>query len=86
MARINSEVETTELASSIVAVLPDKTEEAVNAFLDARFTPYDKATRTDAHLKLKAGKTYLPYPYNSMLVAKLHEGVASEVEEDPYDI
>lgn len=86
MPRISTEEELTTLVSSIVKVLPEPTEEAVKQFLDARFIAYNKSDRVDAHLKLKAGKTFLPYPYNVQLVARLYDNITESDEEDPYDI
>ncbi len=65
--RITTDEQLNELVARVVAVLPQQTEESVKAFLDARLTPYNKDKRIDAHLKLKAGNTYLPYPHNVKL-------------------
>lgn len=76
MRRITEELELNELVAQIKAVVtPDKIED----FLDKRFTAYDKAKRVDAHLTMKEGRVYLPYPNNIRLVAKLHDA-------DEYDI
>lgn len=81
MRRITEELELNELVAQIKAVVtPDKIED----FLDKRFTAYDKAKRVDAHLTMKDGKVYLPYPNNIRLVAKLH--TANEGSKDEYDI
>jgi len=84
--RINDDKQLNKLVVSIVGVLPRKTEEAVKQFLDVRLTPYNKDKRIDAHLKLKAGTTYLPYPYNVKLVGRLYDCVTSSSEQDEYDI
>lgn len=81
MRRITTEEELNELVTSIKAVVtPDKVED----FLDKRFTAYDKAKRVDAHLTMKEGKVYLPYPNNIRLIAKLHD--SNEGSKDEYDI
>jgi hypothetical protein len=84
--RITTEEQLNELVALIVAALPQLTEEAVKAFLDARLTAYNKDKRIDAHLKLKAGNTYLPYPYNVKLVGRLYDCVTGSSEQDEYDI
>jgi len=81
--RINSQEQLEALVADITTKVTMETEEEVNKFLEARMTKYNKETRTDSYLKSKAGKTYLPYPYNVKLVAMLHESTA-EVEDD-YD-
>ena len=81
MRRITEELELNELVAQIKAVVtPDK----IKDFLDKRLTAYDKAKRVDAHLTMKDGKVYLPYPNNIRLVAKLHD--ANEGSKDEYDI
>lgn len=81
MRRITEELELNELVAQIKAVVtPDK----IKDFLDKRFTAYDKAKQVDAHLTMKEGKVYLPYPNNTRLVAKLHD--ANEGSKDEYDI
>lgn len=81
MRRITEELELNELVTQIKAVVtPDKIED----FLDKRFTAYDKAKRVDAHLTMKEGKVYLPFPNNIRLIAKLHD--ANERSKDEYDI
>ena len=84
--RITTDEQLNELVARVVAVLPQQTEESVKAFLDARLTPYNKDKRIDAHLKLKAGNTYLPYPHNVKLVGRLYDCVTSSSEQDEYDI
>ena len=84
--RITTEEQLNELVARIVAALPQQTEESVKAFLDARLTAYNKDKRIDAHLKLKAGNTYLPFPYNVRLVGRLYDCVTSSDEQDEYDI
>ena len=81
MRRITNEEELNELVAQIkVVVTPDKVED----FLDKRFTAYNKVARVDAHLTMKEGKVYLPYPNNIRLIAKLHD--ANEGSKDEYDI
>lgn len=81
MRRITEELELNELVAQIKAVVtPDKIED----FLDKRFTAYDKAKRVDAHLTMKEGKVYLPFPNNIRLIAKLHD--ANEGCKDEYNI
>lgn len=80
MARINNAEELTSLVTRIKAVVtPDK----VTAFLDARFTAYDKEKKTDAFITLKDERHYLPYPYNTRFIAQLHNDV---VVNDDFNI
>lgn len=84
--RITTDEQLNELVARIVAALPQQTEESVKAFLDARLTAYNKDKRIDAHLRLKSGNTYLPYPHNIKLVGRLYDCVTSSDEQDEYDI
>ena len=84
MARITHDTDLDKLVAQIVAVLPQQDEDAVKSFLDARLTSYNKESKVDAHLKTKAGKTYLPYPANVKLVARLYDCVTTSTEDD-YD-
>ena len=84
MSRITNEQELTALVEKVAKALPSTTEEAVNAFLDARMKSYDKVTKVDSHLVTKAGKIYLPYPYNKQFVGKLHS-LSEDSVDDEYD-
>ena len=81
--RIKSQEELDKLVQDILTKVTMNSEEEVNNFLSKRYTKYNKDKKIDSYLKTRNGKIYLPYPYNSKLIAQLH---ASAVEkEDDYD-
>ena len=86
MQRITSDAQLDKLVAQIKAVLPDNEEATVKGFLDARLTAYNKSNKVDAHLNLKSGKTYLPWPHNTRLVAMLYSEATETTADDPYDI